>query len=111
MQLAMFLKIRVSVEFKRQNNAMGTRITIQVPAMHTVREAYRYTAFGTNDIVCSPWGSKSQSLFYFWILTSKFQRLQYFKETKLFKDSTWEVYEILCDRQENSYKCKTELDL
>ena len=28
MQLAMLLKIKVSVEFKRQNNAMGTRITV-----------------------------------------------------------------------------------
>lgn len=28
---------------------------------------------------------------------SKYERLQYFKEIKLFKDSSCEVYEILCD--------------
>lgn len=80
MQLAMLLKFRVSLEFKRQNNTMGARITIQISAIYTVRDAYRYTVFGSNDIISSPWGSKSQSLFYFQV-TGKYQRLQYFKET------------------------------
>lgn len=43
MQLAMLLKIRVLLEFERQNNAMGARITIQISAIYTVRDAYGYS--------------------------------------------------------------------
>lgn len=63
MQLAMLPIISVSAEFKRQNNVIGTRITIQVSAIHAVREAYRYTGLSSNEITNSSWGSENQLLF------------------------------------------------
>lgn len=45
MQLAMLLKIRVSLEFKRQTNTMGASITIRISAIYTVRDAYGYSVW------------------------------------------------------------------